>query len=64
VTTKRNNVTDLPAEHEAVLSLRLTREQHARLKEIAAVEQRTVSQQVRFAVQASIAEFDARKEAA
>jgi predicted DNA-binding protein len=41
-------------EHDAVISIRLTRGQHEELKALAARESRTVSQQVRHLVAAAI----------
>lgn len=51
VVKPKNNIVD---EHDAVISIRLTREQHERLKALAAREQRTMSQQVRHLVDVAI----------
>ena len=47
---KRNNVTSQKADPEVVTSIRLTREQHDKLKRLAAAEERSVSQHLRFVV--------------
>jgi predicted DNA-binding protein len=50
VKTKRNIVTSQKADPEVVTSIRLTREQHEKLKRLAAAQERSVSQHLRFVV--------------
>lgn len=64
MTTKRNIVSEVGAEHIVPLSLRVSRRQHERLKAMAAAEQRSVSQIMRFAIQDRIDAYDAREAAA